>query len=181
FLVEGPWNHGGWRSKGRSLAQVDFGSDTGTYFREHIEAPWFAYYLKDKGKLKQAEATIFQSGTNKWMTYDAWPPRRNVRKADLFLQAGGQLSFEKSSVAKQAEEFDSYTSDPASPVPYRKRPVSATYEPKGSGWYTWLAQDQRFMGQRADVLTWQTAPLAETVTITGDIIAHLFAATSETD
>ncbi|HET7286919.1 MAG TPA: CocE/NonD family hydrolase, partial [Pyrinomonadaceae bacterium] len=33
FLVEGPWNHGGWRSKGRSLAQVDFGSDTGTYFR----------------------------------------------------------------------------------------------------------------------------------------------------
>jgi predicted acyl esterase len=114
--VEGPWNHGGWRSKGRSLAQVDFGSDTGTYFREHIEAPWFAYYLKDKGNLKQAEATIFQSGTNKWMTYDAWPPRRKVRKADLFLQAGGQLSFEKSSAAKQAEEFDGYTSDPASAI-----------------------------------------------------------------
>ena len=87
FLVEGPWNHGGWRGKGRSLAQVDFGSDTGTYFREKIEAPWFAYYLKDKGNLKQAEATIFQSGTNKWMTYDAWPPRRKVHETDLFLQA----------------------------------------------------------------------------------------------
>jgi len=178
FLVEGPWNHGGWRGKGRSLAQVDFGSDTGTYFREKIEAPWFAYYLKDKGNLKQAEATIFQSGTNKWMTYDAWPPRRNVHESDLFLQARGQLSFEKPGAT---EQFDSYTSDPASPVPYRKRPVSAHYEPKGSGWYTWLAQDQRFMGQRADVLNWQTAPLEDNVTITGDIIAHLFASTSGTD
>ena len=178
FLVEGPWNHGGWRGKGRSLAQVDFGSDTGTYFREKIEAPWFAYYLKDKGNLKQAEATIFQSGTNKWMTYDAWPPRRNVHETDLFLQAAGQLSFEK---PRATEQFDSYTSDPASPVPYRKRPVSAHYEPKGSGWYTWLAQDQRFMGQRADVLNWQTAPLEDNVTITGDIIAHLFASTSGTD
>src|SRR6185503_5768456 len=120
FLVEGPWNHGGWRGRGRSLAQVDFGSDTGAYYRKEIEAPWFAYYLKDKGKLKQAEATIFQSGTNQWMRYDAWPPRRNVRKADLFLQAGGQLSFDKSNAAKAAEEFDSYISDPASPVPYRK-------------------------------------------------------------
>jgi putative CocE/NonD family hydrolase len=173
FLVEGPWNHGGWhRGNGRSLAQVDFGSDTGRYFREEIEAPWFAYHLKGKGNLKQAEATIFQSGTNKWMRYDAWPPRRNVRNADLFLKAGGQLSFEKSSAAKPTEEFDSYTSDPASPVPYRKRPVSA---------HTWLAQDQRFLGQRADVLTWQTAPLEQNVTISGDIVAHLFASTSGTD
>jgi len=117
FIVEGPWNHGGWRGKGRSLSAVDFGSDTGTHFRKEIEAPWFAYYLKDKGNLKQAEATVFQSGTNRWMTYDAWPPRRNVRKADLFLQAGGQLSFNKPGAPKPAEGFDSYTSDPASPVP----------------------------------------------------------------
>lgn len=181
FIVEGPWNHGGWRGKGRTLAGVDFGSDTGTHFRKEIEAPWFAYYLKGKGKLKQAEATIFQSGTNRWMKYDAWPPRRHMRKADLFLQAGGQLSFNRSNAAKRAESFDSYTSDPASPVPYRKRPVQATYEPKGSGWYSWLAQDQRFLGQRGDVLTWQTAPLEENVTITGDIVAYLFAATSGSD
>jgi len=132
FLVEGPWNHGGIRGRGRSLAKVDFGSDTGAYYRREIETPWFAYYLKGNGQLRQGEATIFQSGTNKWMTYDAWPPRRNVRKAALFLQTGGQLSFDRPGAAKAAEEFDSYTSDPASPVPYRKRPVEATYEPKGA-------------------------------------------------
>ena len=181
FLVEGPWNHGGWRGTGRKLAGVDFGSDTGTHFRKEIEAPWFAYYLKDKGRLKQAEATIFQTGTNKWMKYDAWPPRRNVRKTNLFLQADGNLSFNNKGAARTAESFDSYTSDPATPVPYRKRPVQATYEPKGSGWYSWLAQDQRFLGPRGDVLSWQTAPLKENVTVTGDIIAYLFASTTGSD
>ena len=181
FLVEGPWNHGGWRGRGRRLAEVDFGSDTGAYFRKEIEAPWFAYYLKDKGKLKQAEATIFQSGTNKWKTYDEWPPRRDMWKADLFLQANGGLSFDKPPATKAVEEFDGYTSDPASPVPYRKRPVEATYEPKGSGWYSWLAQDQRFLGQRSDVLSWQTVPVDQNVTVTGDIVAHLFASTTGSD
>jgi putative CocE/NonD family hydrolase len=178
FLVEGPWNHGGWRRQGRRLADVDFGSNTGKYFRKEIEAPWFAYYLKGKGNLKQAEATIFQSGTNKWMTYEAWTPRLNTQQRALYLQANRQLSFEQ---PKAAEEFDSYVSDPSSPVAYRKRPVEATYDPGGSNWFTWLAQDQRFMGDRKDVLSWQTEPLKEDVTITGDIIAHLFASTTGTD
>jgi putative CocE/NonD family hydrolase len=181
FLVEGPWNHGGWRRLGRRLSEVDFGSNTGKYFRKEIEAPWFAYYLKGKGNHKQAEATVFQSGTNKWMTYEAWSPRQAVQKADLYLQSGGQLSFEKPRTSKAAEDFDSYASDPSKPVPYRKRPVEATYEPKGSNWYTWLAQDQRFLGDRKDVLGWQTEPLKENVTITGDFIAHLFASTTGTD
>ncbi|HKQ99744.1 MAG TPA: CocE/NonD family hydrolase [Pyrinomonadaceae bacterium] len=178
FLVEGPWNHGGWRGQGRRLAEVDFGSNTGKYFRKNIEAPWFAYYLKDKGTLKQAEATIFQSGSNRWMTYDAWSPRRNLEKRELYLQANGGLSFDK---PEGSDEFDQYVSDPSNPVAYRKRPVEATYDPNGSKWFTWLAQDQRFLGDRKDVLSWQTEPLKEDVTITGDIIAHLFASTTGTD
>jgi putative CocE/NonD family hydrolase len=180
-LVEGPWNHGGWGGRGRRLADVDFGSDTGRYYRKEIEAPWFAYHLKNKGQLKQAEATVFQSGSNKWMTYDAWSPRRNMQKRELYLQANRGLSFAKPQAKKADGDFDSYVSDPANPVPYRKRPVEATYDPNGSRWYTWLAQDQRFLGERADVLTFQTEPLQENVTITGDIIAHLFASTTGTD
>jgi putative CocE/NonD family hydrolase len=34
---------------------------------------------------------------------------------------------------------------------------------------------------RPDVLTWQTEPLTEDVVVAGDIVAHLFAATSGTD
>ncbi len=181
FLVEGPWNHGGWRRSGRRLADVDFGSRTGKYFRKEIEAPWFAYYLKGKGRLKQAEATVFQSGTNKWMTYNAWPARAGMQTRDLYLQADHGLSFEKPRTNNASEDFDSYVSDPSNPVPYRKRPVEATYDPNGSNWSSWLAQDQKFLGDRRDVVIWQTEPLRENLTITGDIIAHLFASTTGTD
>jgi len=180
-LVEGPWNHGGWRRQGRSLAGIDFGSSTGRYYRKNIEAPFFAYYLKSKGHLPTAQAYIFQAGTNKWMTYDAWPPKREVQKRDLYIQADHGLSFEKPKKVKTGNDFDSYVSDPADPVPYRKHPIEATYDPKGSNWYTWLAQDQQFLNDRNDVLKWQTEPLSETVTFSGDIVAHLFASTTRTD
>ncbi len=154
FLVEGPWNHGGWNGRGRRLGEIDFGSDTGRYFRAEIQAPWFAYYLKGKGTLKQAEATIFQSGSNRWMTYTEYPPRQNMQKRNLYLQANDQLSFEKPKMTKPEESFDSYISNPANPVPYRRRPI----DPK-SGWNSWLVQDQRFLSERRDLLRWQTEPL----------------------
>ncbi len=66
-------------------------------------------------------------------------------------------------------------------MPYRPRPVEATYDPRGSGWYTWQVEDQRFAASRPDVLTWTTEPLTDDVTIAGDVIANLVASTSGTD
>jgi putative CocE/NonD family hydrolase len=83
--------------------------------------------------------------------------------------------------SNEKTSFDSYVSDPSNPVPYRKRPIEATYDPKGSGWYTWRVQDQRFLADRKDIARWQTELLTDDVTISGDIIAHLFASTSGTD
>lgn len=133
-----------------------------------------------KGNLKQPEATVFESGTNRWMTCDSWSPRSSdVEPRNLYLHENGKLSFEKP--AQNNSEFDSYISDPSNPVPYRKHPIEATYDPNGSHWNTWLAQDQSFLKDRKDVLSWQTEPLTEDITITGDIITHLFASTSGTD
>ena len=64
-------------------------------------------------------------------------------------------------------------------MPYRHRPVQPTYP--GGGWPAWLVEDQRFVQDRPDVLTWQTAPLTEDLTVAGDIVAHLFASTTGTD
>ena len=178
FFVMGPWNHGQWGGRARRLGALDFGSDTGTYFKQEIQAPFFACQLKNKCAQQTPEASIFQSGSNKWMTYDAWPPKQ-TQPRELYFHADGKLSFEKPNRSKS--EFDSYVSDPANPVPYRKRPIEGTYDPKGSGWYTWLVADQRFVAARKDVLKWQTAVLNDDVTITGDIIAHLFASTTGTD
>ncbi|HUR97798.1 MAG TPA: CocE/NonD family hydrolase, partial [Pyrinomonadaceae bacterium] len=177
-LVMGPWNHGGWGGRGRRLAAVDFGSDTGNYFRREIQAPFFAYHLKGKGTLNLPEASIYRSGTNKWMAYDSWTPAGNFQKQGIYLQASGKLSFEKPTASGEA--FDSYVSDPAKPVSYRKRPILTTYGP-GSTWYTWLVDDQSFLADRKDVLLWKSDNLTEDVTITGDIAADLFASTSGTD
>jgi len=183
YLVAGPWNHGGWnRATGDKLGNIDFGSPASQYFRANILRPWFAYYLKDKGKLEQPEALTFETGSNRWTSFNAWPPRANVTQRNLYFRANGQLSYDAPSTPQP--QFDSYVSDPEHPVPYRERPVEPTYNPAnqgGSRWSTWLLEDQRFVENRPDVLTWETEPLTQDTAIAGDIVAHLFASTSGTD
>ncbi len=180
FLVVGPWRHGGWNSAdGRMLGNIDFGGAPSKYFRDSIQAPFFAYYLKGRGDLHQAEATTFEAGDNRWRTFDAWPPKHGVTARPLYFHADGVLSFD--APRDTGQRFDGYVSDPAHPVPYRQRPIQPTYDPRGSGWYTWLTEDQRFVDGRPDVLTFETDVLTDGLTIAGDVIADLFASTTGTD
>jgi len=195
FLVIGPWRHGGWNvPDGNKLGNIDFGSPTARYFREKIQAPFFAYYLKGKGTLSQPEAITFAAGANEWRTWDAWPPKTGVTPRDFSFGPNGTLtvgkrdagSGKRTDVSLPASpfplpEYDSYVSDPTHPVPYRQRPIQWTYDDRGSGWYTWLTEDQRFVQNRPDVLSWQTEPLVEDVEIAGDVIADLKVATTGSD
>jgi uncharacterized protein len=181
YLVVGPWNHGGWaHGPGNMLGEIPFGSDTGSYFRQRVEAPWFAYWLKDKGTIPLKEALLFQTGSNIWTAFDAWPPKQ-AKTRNLYFGEDGLLSFEAPQ-SDSPDAFDSYISDPAHPVPYRHRPVDSTYPSDHPGsWYTWLVQDQRFVDERPDVLTWQTGELREDLTIAGNVTAKIFASTTGTD
>ena len=178
-LVMGPWNHGGWYGPGVSLSRVQFGDSTGVWFRREVEAPFFAFYLKDKGPLDLPEATVFEGGSNRWRRFDSWPPREATAR-NLYFQAGGRLSFEKPTTPTAAGAYDEYVSDPDHPVPYRPRPIEVTYS-RGSQWNQWQAMDQRFVDGRPDVLTWSTEPLTEDVVIAGNLLAHLFASTTGSD
>jgi putative CocE/NonD family hydrolase len=179
--VAGPWNHGGWnRSEGTSLGAIEFGSPTSRYFRENIQAPWFAHFLKDAGDGPDVEAWTFEVGTNTWRTWNAWPPRKETNDRKLYFRAGGRLSFDPPA-GTEGPAADSYVSDPDHPVPYRHRPIEATYFAAGSGWSTWLVQDQRFVDDRPDVLSWETEPLTEDITLAGKIEARLFASTTGGD
>jgi len=179
YVVAGPWNHGGWaRPGGDRLGPVEFGSDTSLYYREKIQAPWFAYWLKDQGSLPLKEALMFQTGSNRWQQFDQWPPKQGVTERPLYFQANERLSFDKPQ-ATDGPAYDSYISDPAHPVPYRHQPIGPTYP--GGGWPTWLVEDQRFVYHRPDVAAWQTEPLEQDLAIAGGIVAHLFASTSGTD
>ncbi len=179
YLVVGPWNHGGWAGRdGRTLGRIGFDTSTAVTYRESIQAPWFAYWLKDKGNGRFPEAVTFRTGANTWQQYNEWPPKK-AQPQKLYFHEDGRLNFE-APMSTAGTLFDSYVSDPAYPVPYRQRPIEATYGP-GSNWRTWLTEDQRFVHNRPDVLSWVTETLQEDITVTGDIVAHLFASTSGTD
>jgi putative CocE/NonD family hydrolase len=170
-LVMGPWFHGGWggRSDGESLGNVHFGAKTSEFYRDNIEFPFFAFHLKGKSDPHLPEAFVFETGTNVWRKYDAWPPK-NVRQASLYLQTGGKLSF----TAPADESFDEYISDPAKPVPYiAEQAAGMTREH--------MTEDQRFAASRTDVLVYQTEPLDHDVTIAGPLTPSLFVSTTGTD
>jgi uncharacterized protein len=176
YLVLGPWRHGSWTVTQRHLGPLNFGEAVGDEFRQRIEAPFFAYYLKDQTGFAVANTASYQTGSDRWMFYSQWPPK-HVTSHNLYLDADGSLSF-----ARPADRnaYRKYTSDPATPVPYRERPVQATYA-TGSHWFTWLVQDQRFVDGRPDVATFATPPLDHDVTVTGNVVADLIASTSGTD
>ncbi len=176
FLVVGPWNHGGWSAgTGDQLGPIRFQSATGEYFRRHIEAPWFAYWLKRQGRLPFPKAMAFQTGANRWHLYAHWPPRR-VSARRLYLRSGMRLAFRP---PRGAGGYDSYISNPHDPVPYYPRPIRPTYP--GPKWPIWLVRDQRFANLRPDVLSWETPVLRRPLAISGEIHAHLFASTSGSD
>jgi putative CocE/NonD family hydrolase len=179
YLVIGPWNHGGWaRDAGNKYGPLDFGSDTGSFFRANMETPWFKFWLKGIGKLDQPGAYIFETGSDEWHRYDAWPPSQGVTKKQLYLHANGKLSFQQPAASEANSEH--FVSDPASPVPYRARPIASLDSPD-QAWAVWLADDQSPFAKRADVLSWQTDVLENDVTIRGDVLAQLYASTTGSD
>jgi hypothetical protein len=170
-LVMGPWFHGGWggRSDGESLGNVHFGDKTSDFYRDNIEFPFFAFHLKDARDPHLPEAFVFETGTNVWRKYDAWPPK-SASAASLYFDAGGKLSF----TAPAADSFDEYISDPDKPVPYIGGQAAGMTREH-------MTEDQRFAASRPDVLVYQTEPLESDVTIAGPLKPSLFVSTTGTD
>jgi hypothetical protein len=185
FLVLGPWNHGGWsRGPGDQLGgkfgTVSFGGQkTGAYYRAQIEAPFFEFYLKGKPGFDLEDTASFRSGENAWHRYAMWPPKAGFHMQRAYLVPEKQLSFTAPN-GKYDAKAAVYVSDPADPIPYRHRPVQSTYG-EGSTWRTWLVEDQSFVSDRKDLAKFSTPVLQSDLTVTGDVVADLFAATTGTD
>jgi uncharacterized protein len=180
FLVLGPWRHGSWNSFSRHLGNLEYGQPIGKEFRSDIEAKFFAHYLKDQPGTNPSgfdleDTASFQTGSNTWKYYAHFPPPQS-QPSSLYLQGNGLLSWS----ASTADAATRYVSDPANPVPYRHRPIQPTYG-VGSQWYNWLTEDQRFVTGRKDVAVWKLPVLIHDVTLTGEVVADVYAATTGTD
>lgn len=181
FLVLGPWRHSGVNYDGTALGPLKFEGDTALQFRRDIMQPFLDEHLRDGApKANTPPVFVFETGTNVWRRLPSWPlscasgcPSTPQR---LYLQPKGALAF--AVPPKSAAPFDEYVSDPAKPVPYEPRPVHFADRP---AWQRWLLNDQRFVSDRTDVLTYVTEPLQAPLHIGGAPLVNLLASTSGTD
>ena len=171
-IVMGPWFHGGWaRDAGSGLGDIGFNAKTGEWYRENVELPYFKHILKDGPDPKLPKALMFESGSNVWRRYDAWPPKEAKAKT-LYFHSNGKLSFTPQPEASQA--FDEYPSDPAKPVPYI--PQISTRMTR-----EYMVMDQRHASTRPDVLTYVTDELEEDLVLAGPVSPTVFLSTTGTD
>lgn len=172
-IVMGPWYHGQWSREGSHLGNVYFGSNTSAYFQDSLEIPFFNYYLLGKGNTDEIEeATIFFTGENTWKKFKTWPPKNVVTK-NLYLGDNENL-FVNSPPPFSGNAFDTYTSDPAHPVPY-------TQDIHFRRTREYMTDDQRFAERRTDVLTYSSDILEKDITLAGPVIADLMVSISTTD
>ena len=170
-LVMGPWIHGGWaRGTGEMLGNVYYGPSPSVWYQQNVEAPFFKSYLKEDKPAKLAEAYVFESGTNQWRTFDAWPPKA-AKERTMYFQPKGKISFDQPAAGS---EFDQFLSDPAHPVPFTEATATGMTR-------EYMTDDQRFASRRPDVLTYQTDVLTEDLTLAGPIQALLQVATTGSD
>lgn len=171
-LVMGPWQHGGWaRTDGDRLGQARFGAKTSMRYRRDMELAFFEHFLKDVDSPPPAEANVFDTGTNAWRVFDAWPPKGVVPRA-LSTTEGLAIMF--GHPGDDGGRYDEFESDPAHPVPFTTSITTAMTK-------EYMTDDQRFVATRPDVLCYRTAVLEDDVTFAGPIDAALHVSTTGTD
>jgi len=190
-LVMGPWYHGQMIGEGSALGALKFNSNTALYFRQEILRPFLAQHLKGVApqntgvpQNKIPPVAAYETGTNAWRSMSAWPAGCEsdctIRATPLYLAADSKLSFEAPKASAIA--FTEYVSDPAKPVPFRKRPIEPIgYYDIGLTWPQWLVDDQREASGRTDVLVFVSEALTAPMKISGQPMVNLVAATSGTD
>jgi putative CocE/NonD family hydrolase len=173
--VIGPWSHGVGRSK---VGELDFGS-TAAMDLGQLQLKWFDYWLRDRDTDVEdwPSFQIFVMGENRWRGESEWPLAR-TQYTPFYLHSGGNASeISGDGVLHRdqpvVEGTDTFVFDPSDPVPTAggNNLVGAPAGPF----------DQTKVEQREDVLVYTTAPLTESVEVTGPVKMILYSASSAKD
>jgi hypothetical protein len=166
-LVIGPWAH--WSPEVPVVGSVDFGPAAALDVTG-LRRDWFRAWLMDGPEPGWAPVRLFVMGENAWRDEQEWPLAR-TQYTSWYLQPGGGLGPDRPAPGAAPDEF---SHDPADPVPTIGGRLLGVGEFAGP-------YDQREIGQRADVLTYTSAPLAEGTELTGPVRAELWASTDAPD
>ena len=198
-VMVGPWKHGGNNlpyagdvAFGDSASVMDFLTDFHMrYFDHHLkgkasgaerDAPVRVFVMGTGDGHKDANGRLFHGGY--WQSSSAWPPE-GTRLVPYYFHADGSLRTTKPAAARS---HTTYTFDPHHPVPTIGGGASARLK---DGAFN-QREDPRFppsqapwlpLRARADVVVFQTEPLAEDVTVIGPIkvVVHASVTTRDAD
>jgi len=178
-VMIGPWVHGIGRNP---VGEVDFGPEAAVDL-SRVQVRWYDYWLKgtENGVADDPPIKIFVMGVNSWRYEREWPLAR-TQYTKYYFRSGGRANSLNGDGAlsadppKAQEANDTYTYDPARPVP--------TLGGNNCCWTDIVPMgpfDQRAAERRDDVLVYTSPELTAPVEITGPITVMLYAATSAKD
>ncbi len=174
-LLLGPWSHG--HNKRRDslyyLGNIFLGEEIAKDYQENEEFHYFEHHLKGIGKAPGFKVKLFDSGTLSWHYFEEFPQEPNATR-NLYLGAEGQLTSQEP--VANTVDFTDYISDPLKPVPYQETDEWHRMAPK-----KYFTDDQRYLNNRNDVLTWTSGPLENDLTVLGEIKAQIEFATDHED
>lgn len=170
-LVVGPWSHGN-VSAWQGETWHGYAADAGAVDLTALHLSFFGALAAGRDP-DLPVARIFFTGENRWHDLPSWPPPGVVTRSWL-LTAAGELAPDTDVPAGTLR----FRSDPADPVPTVGGPtfLPGLQVARNAG-----PKDQTVVEARADVLVLTSAPLDEAITIAGEVVLHLEAASSAQD
>ena len=183
-LVIGPWDHVDWGRPDSNPAPLlkDIGTVGDSPINDLMLA-WFDHFLKGENNAVAGPPRVdyFVMGANAWKSAPSWPLPQ-TKWTTFYLSGAGGIADRKGELvsaapaAPAAQPPDTYTYDPAFPVPSigGHSCCGARSGPQGP-------YDQIPVEQRSDVLVYSSSPVERDTEVTGPISVRLWAQSTATD
>jgi putative CocE/NonD family hydrolase len=176
-FILGPWDHEAYMSPRPSTAgEIDFGptAPNGFPLNSRIARRWFDRWLREEDvpPASRPPVSFFESGSDRWISADTWPPPHERR--ELHLSSGGSANTRSGDgrltwkPQEGSAPYDEFVYDPTDPVPtVGGRTLAPSLGPAG-------VADQRRVEEREDVLVYTTAALEEPLAVAGPVQVVLY-------
>ena len=141
---------------------------------------WFDHWLKDGPDPDFPRIDVFVLGADRWVTFDAWPPRStSIEEWYLSSNAGAQSAKGDGALRQErpASGSDSFVYDPMNPVATHGGAHCCTGNPDDQPG----SFDQTESAKRSDVLVFDSEVMSNAKTIVGPLRVRLSVATSAKD
>jgi putative CocE/NonD family hydrolase len=148
-----------------------------------IYLDWFARWLRDSVHAIDSlpHYQYYTIGRNAWQSSDTWPVKGMHETAFYLHSDGGANTLHGngrlSLIPPTRERPDTFTYDPADPVPSRGSSICCTGNPKDQPG----SFDNADLEQRPDVLVYTTEPLPQGMELTGSIRAEVYLSSDALD